>query len=130
MTDTTDTGPTTGNPHADRTTLRAQLEKGRCNFCKQLIVWTTTDKGARMPVDWPAPVTGGNVLLVLDDRKGLIATVLGTLAHRRAYSAVGWPLYLHHRLSCPDAERWARDPANAAPLRVPARRGAPRRSRA
>ena len=121
----TETARETGNPHADRTTLRAQLDKRRCNHCKGLIVWAITGTDSRMPVDWPAPDTGGNVLLVLDDHKGLIATVLGTPGQRQAYATSGWPLYLHHRLSCPFAERWARNPQNTA------RRGsARRRSRA
>jgi hypothetical protein len=113
--------PVTGNPHADRTNRAAQIEKGRCNHCKQLIVWATTGTDGRMPVDWPAPDTGGNVLLVHDDRKGLIATVLGTAAQRGAYASSGWRLYLHHRLSCPFADRWARPSQARRPAARPSR---------
>jgi hypothetical protein len=121
----TETVQETGNPHSDRTNRFVETNKKRCNFCKMLIVWGKTER-AHLPVDYP-PVTTGNVLLVHDDVKGLIAHVIGTKSARGAYQSAGWQLYQHHRLSCPHAEQWSGKLARKPAARKAA---APRRSRA
>jgi hypothetical protein len=71
-----------------------------CPDCRAPIRWLTTQVGKRMPVD-AEPSERGNVLLTGD-----VAGVLNP-GQAGAARAAGAPLYLHHRLSCPFASRWA-----------------------
>jgi DNA-directed RNA polymerase subunit RPC12/RpoP len=72
-----------------------------CPDCQALILWLITDRNRLMPVD-AQPSPRGNVA-----RQGRHGGVLNprqaTVARGR-----GVPLYLHHRLTCPHADRWAK----------------------
>lgn len=72
-----------------------------CNFCGDLILWLTTDRQVRMPVD-AQPVDTGNVI-----RQGSQCGVLNH-AKRAAAANAGRPLYQHHKLSCRKASEWSR----------------------
>lgn len=87
---------------------------GECEHCHAPLLWLTTDAGKRMPVD-ADPRPDGNVV-----RIGKAAGVLGPQKAAAARSA-GTPLWLHHVVSCPHADRWRSKPA-ARPSRKPARR--------
>jgi hypothetical protein len=84
-----------------------------CNFCDGRIIWLLTTNDVRMPVDAEPDHERGNVI-----RQGDHAGVLGAGPAAGARAA-GKALHLHHRLTCPFADRWAR-PAGAT--RKPARR--------
>jgi hypothetical protein len=69
--------------------------------------WTNaSDRTERMPVD-AAPVPNGNVRVYQDGRR-LVCDVIGSVAERRKLVLGGWPLYIHHRLMCPKADKWSR----------------------
>jgi hypothetical protein len=83
-----------------------------CNHCRAAIVWCTTAAGKAMPVD-ADPDPNGNILLGQPGPDGRpTAGVLGPRQQLGA-RAGGRRLHLHHRLSCPKAHLWARDPATA-----------------
>lgn len=77
-----------------------------CNFCRASIMWVNTAAGQRMPVDAESSLYG-NVRLYRDGRK-LAGQVIGKPSERRRLQLGGWSLHCHHRLSCPQADRWAR----------------------
>jgi hypothetical protein len=94
-----------------------------CNFCRARIMWAWTNASGRterMPLD-AAPVPTGNVLVYRDDTRPrlLVCDVLGTKADRRRMLLGGWPLYVHHRTSCAQADRWARGPVSMRPAPPP-----------
>lgn len=72
-----------------------------CPDCRAPILWLTTPKGNRMPVD-AQPHAEGNVVV-----EGATCAVLGRNQLPGARAA-GRPLHRHHRLSCPHADKWAR----------------------
>lgn len=79
--------------------------------------WTNASgRRERMPLD-ATPEPNGNVMVYRDDDNPrlLICDVIGSKAHRAHLTRAGWPLYLHHRLSCPKADRWARGPLSMRP---------------
>lgn len=73
----------------------------RCNYCRARILWLTTPKGARMPVD-AQPHERGNVAV-----DGARCVVLGRTQAAGARAA-GRPLHRHHKLTCPHADRWSK----------------------
>lgn len=115
------------NTLAARVEVAATSARTPCDFCKKPIVWAqpSTPGGKPMPVD-ADPSADGNVLLA-ECARGVQYVVLGTPAKRATYRDAGWPLRLHHRLSCPYAGDWNRP---GGPKRGrqrptgPARRGA------
>ena len=81
--------------------------------CGKEIMWARVGKGhdELMPIDAdPSPT--GNVLARPDpgNRRRLLGDVIGSRMRREAMAADGWLLFLHHRLSCARADRWARQP--------------------
>jgi hypothetical protein len=89
-----------------------------CNFCRERIMWAWTNASGltvRMPVD-AVPVPEGNVVVYRHDtrRRLLVCDVLDRKG-RRSLAAGGWPLYAHHRLTCTQADRWARGPLSMRP---------------
>jgi hypothetical protein len=94
-----------------------------CSHCRERIMWAKTNASGRrewMPLDYdPAP--RGNVLAypAPDDRRLLVCDVLpdrGAGARRvEQMRRDGWLLFLHHRLSCPKADQWARGPLSTRP---------------
>ena len=87
-----------------------------CPDCHHDIVWARTKNAQWMPLDGE-PNSKGNVALVPnpDSDRWPIADVIGRPATRAAMVAAGRKLYLHHRLSCPFADRWARTPGARIP---------------
>lgn len=79
------------------------VQPTQCNFCRRSIFWLTTPNGQRMPVD-VRPHADGNVDI---DRHAGTCGVLGRTQAAGARAA-GRPLYRHHKLSCPHADRWAK----------------------
>jgi hypothetical protein len=80
-----------------------------CNYCKGGILWGKTVGAEWMPLD-ADPSPNGNVLPYLDptDRRRLLVHVIGHRGVLRKLRAGGISLFTHHRMSCPDADRWAR----------------------
>ncbi|HET9892613.1 MAG TPA: hypothetical protein VFQ42_19145 [Mycobacterium sp.] len=74
-----------------------------CPDCGASILWLTTERGARMPVDAEPDGERGNVI-----RQGDRCSVLGRTQAAGARAA-GVALHVHHKLTCPHAARWARD---------------------
>lgn len=74
-----------------------------CNFCSRPILWLTTGRGKRMPVDALSHLDGN----VLVDRQSGTCDVLGRTQAAGARAAHR-PLHQHHKLTCPDADEWAR----------------------
>jgi hypothetical protein len=90
-----------------------------CNFCRTRIMWAWTnasDLTVRMPVD-AIPVAEGNVIVYRHDTRPrlLVCDVVADRRGLRALRAGGWPLYVHHRMSCTQADRWARGPVSMRP---------------
>jgi len=88
-----------------------------CPDCRQPILWPFTKGGTtRMPVD-AAPAANGNVLIVVDptNPKRITCDVIGNRANRSRLRSGGWLLYLHHRLTCTKAEKWARPETRRKP---------------
>jgi len=113
------------NRGAERAERAAQITKQRCNYCKGLIVWAKTEPkhdAVPMPLDYEPDDEHGNALLWHHDTWGLIVSVLGTKGARQASVAEGHRLRLHHRLSCPDAEKWTTRPATTRPKKTYTRR--------
>lgn len=54
-----------------RTVSRADPELGarRCKSCRAAILWTVTESGARMPVDF-APVVDGTIAISVGEHEG------------------------------------------------------------
>lgn len=89
----------------DPTELRRRFARD-CSNCRQPIMWAWTVTGDRMPID-ADPVDNGNVMAFVDGRR-LRVDVIGDAPTRRKLRLGHWPLYRHHRLSCPMADQWAR----------------------
>lgn len=94
-----------------------------CNYCRQRIMWAWTNASGRverMPLD-AAPVPEGNVIAYRDEKRPrlLVCDVIGKRGDRRKLALGGWPLYQHHRLTCSQAERWARAPIAMRPQPSP-----------
>jgi len=97
-----------------------------CRNCRGGIMWAWTVGGERMPVD-AQPTAHGNVLLYRDPARPrrLLAAVEGSRRKLDAMRAAGWPTYQHHRLSCPQADQWARTrgrkghPLTPPPVAIP-----------
>jgi hypothetical protein len=89
-----------------------------CPDCRKPIMWARVgkDRDEWMPLD-AEPVPSGNVLAQPDPTapRRLIADVLGRPAARAAMVADGWLLFQHHRLSCPFADKWARQNKSMRP---------------
>jgi hypothetical protein len=73
---------------------------GVCEHCDGALLWLTTAAGKRMPVDAAPDPDRGNVI-----RTGAVAGVLGP-GPAAAARAAGQPLWLHHVVTCPHADRW------------------------
>lgn len=92
-------------PH-DSAQRPAAPEAVPCDYCDQPIIWTVTEKDARMPVD-AEPSDHGNVL-VRRERGRVIGAVIGSRSKRDAMRSHDVALRTHHRLSCPRVSEWAR----------------------
>lgn len=77
-----------------------------CPDCAAPILWTTSSKGRRMPID-AIPHNDGNVIVQPDGA----ATVLSKTKAADAFTAGSVALHRHHRLTCAKTERWAAKPA-------------------
>lgn len=88
---------------------------GECEHCHEPLLWLTTSAGKRMPVDADPDPDRGNVV-----RTGAVAGVLGP-SKASAARAAGVPLWTHHVVTCPHADRW-RSTKPAKPARNGARR--------
>jgi hypothetical protein len=75
-------------------------EPDRCNYCSAGIQWLTSSTGKRMPVSIEPDPDRGNVIV-----RGSNAGVLGP-GPAAAARAQGEPLFLHHVVDCPHADRW------------------------
>lgn len=98
-------------------TDQTDFEQARrdCPDCHKAIIWARTKNDQWMPLDGE-PSDHGNVqLLALADTRWPYADVIGRPQSRTALRAAGQKLYLHHRLSCPFADRWARTPGARIP---------------
>lgn len=87
-----------------------------CPDCHQPIMWAWTrasDLSERMPLD-AVPVANGNVRAYREGRR-LVCDVIGSQSERRKLTLGGWPLYQHHRLTCPKAHKWARQTPKSRP---------------
>lgn len=102
---------------AARARAAAERATQPCDYCAQPIIWAAT-RESRMPVD-ATPDTAGNVLLDVATGGGMRATVLGPAA-RIAHRAGGWALYVHHKLTCPQAIEWTRTIRATPPKKKPA----------
>jgi hypothetical protein len=102
---------------AARALAAAERASQPCDYCAQPIIWAVT-RDSRMPVD-ATPDASGNVLLDVATGGGIRATVLGPPA-RVAHRAGGWALYLHHKLTCPQAAEWTRTIRATPPKKKPA----------
>lgn len=89
---------------------------GTCEHCDAELLWLTTAAGRRMPVNAKPDPARGNVI-----RTGRVAGVLGP-GPAAAARATGQPLWLHHAVTCPHANRW-----NTSTRRSAARSGRTRR---
>lgn len=88
-----------------------------CSACRKPVMWPrSVATGDLMPVD-AEPTPGGNVLCRRsdDDPRRLVCDVIGRKATRAAMAEDGWPMWVHHRLSCPKADEWARQPKHRRP---------------
>jgi hypothetical protein len=81
---------------------------GVCEHCSAALLWLTTSAGKRMPVNAEPDPERGNVM-----RSGGVAGVLGA-SLAAAARAAGKPLWLHHVVTCPHADRWRSKPAAGA----------------
>lgn len=79
------------------------VQPKRCNYCPALILWLTTGRDHRMPVD-AEPHERGNVAIDPDTGR---CDVLGRTQAAGARAA-GRPLHRHHKLTCPHADRWSK----------------------
>lgn len=100
----------------------------RCSDCRQPIMWAKTVASKLvewMPLD-AAPVSTGNVAVYRDPARTrhLVCDVVGNPRKRAGMAADGWSFWQHHRLSCPHADRWARQPKSMRP-QPPATRATP-----
>lgn len=66
----------------------------RCRSCDAPVVWKRTEAGKAMPID-PAPVAGGNVVLLDDDQVHVL---------HADESADGVDTYVSHFATCPNAK--------------------------
>jgi hypothetical protein len=82
-----------------------------CPDCRKPIMWAKVGKkhDEWMPID-AEPVSTGNVLAYPDPTapRRLLADVIGRAPVRAGMREQGWLMFQHHRLSCPFADRWAR----------------------
>lgn len=90
-----------------------------CGDCHKPIFWTKTVASGGldwMPVD-AAPVLGGNVIVYPDPKapRRILSDVIGKGLVRAGMAADGWRFHQHHRLSCPRADHWARQPVHKRP---------------
>jgi len=81
-----------GSDHGTEARPRRTVQ---CRYCPEQVIWTLTERGARMPVD-PNPSPKGSFLL--KDRNGFIEAV---------YMGQGGskPLYISHFATCAGADR-------------------------
>lgn len=78
----------------------------RCNYCHKRIMWAWTDNETRMPLD-ATPTPFGNVRAYQEGRR-LQCEEISKREDRHRLILGGWLLYQHHRMSCPQADKWAR----------------------
>lgn len=80
----------------------ADSPNARCRSCGAPVLWITTEKGKRMPVN-AEPADGGNV--IIDPTSGIghyVPKQPGQLAH------------VSHFATCPESEKWRRDVRSGA----------------
>jgi len=80
------------------------FETKRCGSCGMSVIWTTTHRGKRMPVD-AEPAENGNVRLRQDGER-VIAEYPGR-EHPDLFEDDG-KRHLSHFVTCPQAESWRR----------------------
>lgn len=73
----------------------------RCRSCQAPIRFARTKNGKPMPLD-PEPDPVGNVVI---DANGT-AHVAATADQRSLAEHMGWPLYMPHHATCPQAHEW------------------------
>jgi hypothetical protein len=82
--------------------LDAGMKAQSCRSCKALILWTLTERGARMPVDF-APTTDGTIVLEHGrDEKG---RRVWRSRVQRTDDRAGVRRKSHYA-TCPDAKKW------------------------
>lgn len=86
-----------------------------CPDCHESIIWARTVNAQWMPVDAEPSILGNVVLSAPGSGRWPRCNVVGRPAMRDAMRRAGRQLYLHHRLSCPFADRWARTPGARIP---------------
>lgn len=75
-----------------------------CRSCNAAIIWTTTDRGASMPID-REPVAGGNMQLAPNAARAgqwRVTVVPPRLAFGRT------DLHMPHHATCPHGKAWKR----------------------
>lgn len=92
-------------------------EPAFCRSCKAPIVWAVTSKtGARIPLD-PDRHPNCNVV-VIGSANGVVPLVLvltnEELARAQSYGVTA--LFRSHFASCPDADKWRRQPRTKGEL--------------
>jgi hypothetical protein len=102
----------------DPTAAEALVDRQRstCEWCHAPIVWGTTSKDARMPLDVNPDSEGGNILLLADGTT-LRAAVLGRFVTKTVWKEQGHRLRTRHALTCPQAEEWRHKRRTAPPTR-------------
>lgn len=108
-----------------------ELFERSCPDCHKPIMWAKTNASDRtewMPLDF-APAERGNVLAypAPENARLLVCDVLDHRSRKlSAMRADGWLLFSHHRVSCPFADRWARQNKSMRPRPTGVRAEPPR----
>lgn len=74
------------------------MSTATCRTCGAPVVWTITEYGHRMPVDYVPPLLGGNIELVEQAQGDPIAKVHGAATARPGF-------YVSHFATCEQAEQ-------------------------
>jgi hypothetical protein len=106
-------------PTVKPTAADFELHRRECPDCHKEIMWAKTNASGRkewMPLD-AEPIRSGNVLAypAPDRPRVLVCDVLGRGPRAGLMFDDGWPIFIHHRLSCPYADRWARQNKSMRP---------------
>lgn len=85
------------------------MSVSRCEHCREPIIWAMGPRGGFLPVD-AEPHDDGTVLLQRSTRDGADMMFGGTVTRVQAQGmrAAGKQLHRPHRVSCPQADVWAK----------------------
>lgn len=85
----------------------------QCRSCHADVLFVASEKGNTMCLNARPDPEKGNVLIVTTPTGGEVARVLAK-QHAELCRAMGNRVYLSHHATCPERQRWSKQPAGVA----------------